>query len=222
MTTPADRPLSDDRRMTTDDRDALDPDRRMTDPTDADRTADLGSGDRTTDFGTGDRTTDMRDTDRTTGLGDDDRVDMREGDRTTGLPDADRTTGGGEVDPTTRRDGDLREPGTDWSAGPTTEATAGTTTDNSTAATDPLVADDDAVDFRTRWDVIQQGFVDDPRTSVSEADKLVDDLLKRLSMSFEQQHQGLEKQWSDGEPSTEDLRAALQKYRAFFQRLLAM
>ena len=85
-----------------------------------------------------------------------------------------------------------------------------------------MVAEDAAVDFRTRWEVIQQGFVDDPRNSVSEADKLVDDLLKRLSMTFEQQHQGLEKQWSDGEPSTEDLRAALQKYRAFFQRLLAL
>ncbi|MFI7068294.1 hypothetical protein ACIBL3_45425, partial [Kribbella sp. NPDC050124] len=88
--------------------------------------------------------------------------------------------------------------------------------------TQPLLAEDRVVDFRTRWEVIQQGFVDDPRQSVSEADRLVDEVLKRLSMSFEEQHQGLEKQWSDGEPSTEDLRAALQKYRAFFQRLLAM
>ena len=56
------------------------------------------------------------------------------------------------------------------------------------ASTQPLVAEDAAVDFRTRWEVIQQGFVDDPRNSVSEADKLVDDLLKRLSASFEEQH----------------------------------
>jgi hypothetical protein len=78
------------------------------------------------------------------------------------------------------------------------------------------------VDYRSRWEVIQQGFVDDPRNAVSEADNLVDDVLKRLSESFERQHQGLEKQWSDGEPSTEDLRSALQKYRAFFQRLLTL
>lgn len=221
MTTPDDRPFSDDdRRMTTDDRDALDPDRRMTAAGDADRTADFGDGDRTTDT---DRGADLRDTDRGPDFRDTDRsADFGDGDRTTGLAEADRTTAAGEGDPTTRRDGDLREPGTDWSAGPATGATAGSTTDDGSTATDPLVAEDDAVDFRTRWEVIQQGFVDDPRNSVSEADKLVDDLLKRLSMTFEQQHQGLEKQWSDGEPSTEDLRAALQKYRAFFQRLLAL
>ena len=90
------------------------------------------------------------------------------------------------------------------------------------AADEPLVAPDAVVDFRTRWEVIQQGFVDDPRNAVSEADNLVDDLLKRLSDTFDQQHQELEKQWSDGEPSTEDLRSALQRYRAFFQRLLTL
>ena len=87
---------------------------------------------------------------------------------------------------------------------------------------EPLVAADAVVDFRARWEVIQQGFVDDPRNSVTEADKLVDDLLKRLSATFEEQHRGLESQWSNGEPSTEDLRGALQKYRAFFQRLLTL
>jgi len=89
-------------------------------------------------------------------------------------------------------------------------------------ADEPLLGPDMMVDYRSRWEVIQQGFVDDPRNAVSEADNLVDDVLKRLSESFERQHQGLEKQWSDGEPSTEDLRSALQKYRAFFQRLLTL
>jgi hypothetical protein len=90
------------------------------------------------------------------------------------------------------------------------------------AADEPLVAEGSAVDYRARWDVIQQGFVDDPRNAVTAADKLVDDLLKELSDSFDRQHQGLEQQWSGGEPSTEDLRSALQRYRAFFQRLLAL
>ena len=99
----------------------------------------------------------------------------------------------------------------------TTDETVG-----ASAVEDPLVAPDAVVDFRTRWEVIQQGFVDDPRNAVSEADNLVDDLLKRLSDTFDQQHQELEKQWSDGEPSTEDLRSALQRYRAFFQRLLTL
>ncbi|WP_202874130.1 hypothetical protein [Kribbella speibonae] len=90
------------------------------------------------------------------------------------------------------------------------------------AADEPLVAADAAVDYRARWEVVQQGFVDDPRNAVSEADKLVDDVLKNLADGFDRQHQGLEQQWSNGEPSTEDLRSALQRYRAFFQRLLTL
>jgi hypothetical protein len=87
---------------------------------------------------------------------------------------------------------------------------------------EPLVPADAAVDFRARWEVIQQGFVDDPRSAVTDADTLVGELLEKLSSTFDQQHQGLERQWSDGEPSTEDLRAALQRYRSFFQRLLTI
>ncbi|MEV4264128.1 hypothetical protein [Kribbella sp. NPDC049584] len=90
------------------------------------------------------------------------------------------------------------------------------------AADEPLVAEDAVVDYRARWDVIQQGFVDDPRKAVTEADSLVDDVLKNLADSFDRQRQGLEQQWSGGEPSTEDLRSALQRYRAFFQRLLTL
>jgi hypothetical protein len=50
----------------------------------------------------------------------------------------------------------------------------------------------------------------------------VTDVLQRLSTTFDEQHRGLEGQWSNGEPSTEDLRSALQRYRAFFERLLAL
>jgi hypothetical protein len=93
----------------------------------------------------------------------------------------------------------------------------------SEVATDgPLVPATEAVDFKARWDVVQQGFVDDPRTAVTDADKLVGDVLDRLSKTFDEQHRTLEGQWSNGEPSTEDLRSALQRYRAFFQRLLAI
>lgn len=87
---------------------------------------------------------------------------------------------------------------------------------------EPLVATSDAVDFKARWDVVQQGFVDDPRSAVTDADKLVGDVLDRLSNTFDEQHRTLEGQWSNGEPSTEDLRSALQRYRAFFERLLTI
>jgi hypothetical protein len=104
----------------------------------------------------------------------------------------------------------------------TTPSDDRTRSDTPTTADEPLVASEDVVDFRARWEVIQQGFVDDPRNAVSEADKLVDDLLKRLADTFDRQHQDLEDQWSDGEPDTEALRSALQRYRAFFQRLLTL
>jgi len=94
--------------------------------------------------------------------------------------------------------------------------------DRTTAAGEALVAENAAVDYRARWDVVQQGFVDDPRNAVSEADKLVDDVLKHLADGFDRQRQDLEHQWSDGEASTEDLRSALQRYRTFFQRLLTL
>jgi hypothetical protein len=85
-----------------------------------------------------------------------------------------------------------------------------------------LVPEEQVMDFRARWEAIQQGFVDDPRNAVSDADALVGDLLQRLSETFDNQHQELEGQWADGEPSTEDLRGAFQRYRDFFDRLLAI
>jgi len=85
-----------------------------------------------------------------------------------------------------------------------------------------LIAPSSAQDMRGDWDRIQAGFVDDPRSSVKQADELVSSALKRLNDTFTQQRAELERQWDRGEDvSTEDLRVALQKYRSFFQRLLA-
>jgi hypothetical protein len=90
-------------------------------------------------------------------------------------------------------------------------------------ATHSLFPEDVATDFRSRWDRIQTGFVDEPRQAVQEADELVAQAIKRLAESFTQERNRLEGQWDRGdEVSTEDLRIALQTYRAFFQRLLAI
>lgn len=99
---------------------------------------------------------------------------------------------------------------------------AGATGAPPAATAGPLVPEDAAMDFRSRWEATQQGFVDEPRTAVTDADRLVADLLQRLSTTFEDQHHELERQWADGEPSTEDLRTALQRYRTFFERLLTI
>jgi hypothetical protein len=85
----------------------------------------------------------------------------------------------------------------------------------------PLLAADRTASFTERWEQSQRSFVDDPRTSVQEADELVADVIKQLASQFAEERSRLEGQWSRGEDvSTEDLRLALQRYRSFFNRLL--
>ncbi|MGN6563642.1 MAG: hypothetical protein ACTHMU_13375, partial [Thermomicrobiales bacterium] len=86
-----------------------------------------------------------------------------------------------------------------------------------------LLAEDEAQDFRSRWDTVQTGFVDEPRRSVEQADALVAEVMQRLAKLFADERGSLEAQWGRGEDvSTEDLRVALRRYRAFFDRLLSV
>jgi hypothetical protein len=81
----------------------------------------------------------------------------------------------------------------------------------------------EANELRARWDGIQVGFVDEPRKSVQEADALVSATIARLAEMFADERQKVEQQWDRSENvSTEDLRIALQRYRSFFARLLAI
>jgi hypothetical protein len=87
----------------------------------------------------------------------------------------------------------------------------------------PLFADSEMGEFRSRWSNIQTGFVDEPRRTVEDADKLVASVMQRLAEGFANERSGLEKQWDQGDNvSTEDLRVALQRYRSFFDRLLKL
>ena len=86
-----------------------------------------------------------------------------------------------------------------------------------------LFADAERNDLRSRWNEIQSEFVDEPRHSVEQADGLVAQTIKRLAEQFADARTKLEEQWSrGGDVSTEDLRVALQRYRSFFDRLLAV
>jgi hypothetical protein len=107
------------------------------------------------------------------------------------------------------------------------EAVAGRDWDNTpqraqdTAAGTPLFSNADIGDLRSRWGNVQAEFVDEPRRSVEAADQLVATVMQRLAEGFANERASLEKQWDSGEnASTEDLRIALQRYRAFFDRLL--
>ena len=87
----------------------------------------------------------------------------------------------------------------------------------------PLFPENEATNFRNRWTEIQAAFVDEPRRAVEQADALVADVIKRLASSFADERSKLEGQWGRGDNvSTEDLRVALQRYRAFFDRLLSV
>jgi len=93
--------------------------------------------------------------------------------------------------------------------------------DDRSSMNEPLLSAGDGETFKQRWEQIQVTFVDEPQTSVREADALVQELMQRLADSFAQERSRLEEQWERGEQaSTEDLRTALQQYRSFFRRLL--
>src|SRR5215211_5314966 len=99
------------------------------------------------------------------------------------------------------------------------QATTGKPSDGDRST--PLFPENEAMNFRNRWTEIQAAFVDEPRRSVEQGDALVADVIKRLASTFADERSRLEGQWGRGDNvSTEDLRVALQRYRAFFDRLL--
>lgn len=144
------------------------------------------------------------------------------------LARADRTAA-----PTREADGDdevmvaeLAEPG-DARPGAPTNTRRDTPTDSTATPTSTDVGGHwaglaDGDELRARWEAIQAGFVDEPRRAVEDADALVAQVIRQLAESFAAQRDRLEHQWSQGDQvGTEDLRVALQRYRAFFQDLLS-
>ncbi len=86
----------------------------------------------------------------------------------------------------------------------------------------PLLAREEVASAEGRWTTIQTSFVDEPQKAVRDADALVAEVMQQLARSFADERDRLESQWKQGQDvSTEDLRQALQRYRSFFQRLLA-
>ena len=126
--------------------------------------------------------------------------------------------GGDEVRPEVQSQAEVAAEGGEVSN--VSEAEVTPTGDEEDAA--PLLADEDAGGFRSRWNEIQVRFVDEPRGSVQEADDLVTEMMGRLTQMFSEERTRLEGQWERGDDvSTEDLRIALQRYRSFFERLLS-
>lgn len=70
--------------------------------------------------------------------------------------------------------------------------------------------------FRDRWRELQVSFVDDPAQAVRGAGELVDEIMRELA----ERKRRLDEHWRGGETDTEELRVAIQEYRAFFNQLL--
>ena len=87
----------------------------------------------------------------------------------------------------------------------------------------PLAGSADHERFVARWQEIQAGFVDEPRKAVQDADALVVELMDRLARILAAERDQLESRGDGGrDMSTEDLRQGLRRYRALFERLLAV
>jgi hypothetical protein len=99
----------------------------------------------------------------------------------------------------------------------------GVTQPSETEAQSALFSQDESKELYAKWDAIQVGFVDEPRQAVERADSLVAGAMKRLAEVFAEERARLEGQWDRGDSvSTEELRLALRRYRAFFGRLLSV
>jgi len=70
-----------------------------------------------------------------------------------------------------------------------------------------------------RWHEIQAMFVDDPRSSAEMAASLVDDSIQALVAYVKEQQDSLHASWHGQDAGTEELRTAVQHYRAFGTRL---
>lgn len=87
----------------------------------------------------------------------------------------------------------------------------------------PLFLAEAAEKFRSRWDAVQIGFVDDPRQAVQRADELVAQVMKSLAETFSNERANVERRFEErSDATTENLRVALRRYRSFFQRLLSL
>lgn len=87
----------------------------------------------------------------------------------------------------------------------------------------PLFTHETATDFRSRWDLVQRSFVDNPQEAVNAGDELVAQVIASLADTFSTQRSQLESELKQtDQTSTENLRLALRRYRSFFERLLSI
>jgi hypothetical protein len=70
--------------------------------------------------------------------------------------------------------------------------------------------------YRERWEQIQAGFVDEPRRTVEQADRLVREVVEEMARACTDERERLAGTWSAGAADTEVMRTTLQRYRHLF------
>jgi hypothetical protein len=79
----------------------------------------------------------------------------------------------------------------------------------------------DTAVFRDQWRRVQADFVDDPRSSVTEAAGVVADAASRLEAALRDRQQSLRSSWDgNGQADTETMRQALLMYRRLLDKLI--
>jgi len=86
------------------------------------------------------------------------------------------------------------------------------------------VGPDSAVDpgtgsYQDRWGAIQAGFIDDPGRTVESASALLAEISDDITRAITGEREGIDGRWRTTESSTDDLRVAMQDYRALYGRL---
>ena len=77
--------------------------------------------------------------------------------------------------------------------------------------------------YRDRWSEIQTGFVDEPGHAVQSAGELLTELIDDLNRRLTTELDALDaRRGASDDVSTEDLRVTFQRYRTFFDRLMAV
>jgi hypothetical protein len=74
---------------------------------------------------------------------------------------------------------------------------------------------------RQRWSQIQAMFVDDPRGSVTQAAVMADEAIEAFIAAARERQAWLASSWQGQDAGTEELRTALQGYRAFWTSVTA-
>jgi hypothetical protein len=74
-------------------------------------------------------------------------------------------------------------------------------------------------EFERRWHTVQSDFVEDPRRAVSEAGKLMAEVMDHVGRNLRQRGSDIGKT-RDGESDTEAMRLEMRRYKDLMQRML--